>query len=192
MSTSDEFLAVYDLYMSGRYRDALPGLLAYARKGCVIAQFCLAGMYLNGEGVEQDIAQSEYWQNELLTLAKQGNVAAQNRLAFSYRFGDVFPLDIQEANFWLEAAARAGDHEAEYHLFIYQRDGNYGYEADPASAEYWLHRAAAGGYPDALWVTALRTMDQEGRPSEEGLRMIRVAAKAGFPPAQEFLRSQTH
>ncbi len=192
MSTSDEFVAVFDHYMRGRYRDALPGLIAYARKGCVVAQFCLAGMYQDGEGVERDVAQSEFWQGEILTLAKRGNVAAQNRLAFSYRFGDVFPLDIDEAHFWLETAARAGDHEAEYHLFIYRRDGNYGYEADPAAAEHWLHRAAAGGYPDALWECALRTMDQEGRPSEQGLEMIRAAAKAGYPPAREFLRGQTH
>lgn len=192
MTGEDELLRIYDLYMSGKYSEALPGLEAHAKRGSALAQFCLALMYRDGEGVQKDLQKSDYWRNELIKLAEAGDVAAQKRLAFAYRFGDLFPVDVSRANFWLQKCAAAGDHEAEYHLFLYLRDGRFGYEVDLDAAEQWLLRAVRGGYPEALWACALKTVDSEGRPTEEGLNMIRTAAAAGLPPAQEFMRRHSH
>ena len=80
-----------------------------AEQGNAHAQFWLAGLYMDGNGVEKNMKKS----TELLGQAAKGGMP-QAQLAYAMRLytGDGIDMDIDEALKWAEKAATAGDGNA--------------------------------------------------------------------------------
>src|SRR5271157_3614753 len=73
-----------------------------AEQGDARAQTSLAGMYYNGQGVEQDYAEAAKW---LRKAAEQGYAPAQADLGVMYWNGQGVPQDVVAAYMWLNLAA---------------------------------------------------------------------------------------
>jgi len=67
-------------------------------------------MYLEGQGVAQDYAQTVFW---YLKAAEQGNAYAQNNLGEMYRKGLGVAKDEAQALDWFRKAAAQGDTDAQ-------------------------------------------------------------------------------
>ncbi len=84
-----------------------------AEQGYADAQFNLGLLYVNGEGVEQDMDQA-------VTLFKkaadQGHVDAQNNLGALFYLGEGIARDKEKAIMWFEKAAAQGNEEAQANL----------------------------------------------------------------------------
>ena len=84
-----------------------------AEKGDAEAQFNLATMYTNGEGVTKDDAEAVRW---FRRAAEQGHAAAQYNLGVSYANGEGVTKDDAEAIRWYRLAAEQGHAAAQYNL----------------------------------------------------------------------------
>ena len=69
-------------------------LIKAAEQGDAEAQFNLAGMYLTGEGVQEDYGKAVHWYSK---AAEQGDVRAQGVLAMIYDMGIVVEQDYGKA-----------------------------------------------------------------------------------------------
>lgn len=103
---------------SGQVLDNDPELAAgwffrSAEQGYADAQFNLGLMYINGEGVPQDIPHAvELFQK----AAEQGHVDAQNNLGAMYFTGEGVTRDEKKAIEWFEKAAAQGNEDARANL----------------------------------------------------------------------------
>lgn len=103
---------------SGQVLDNDPELAAgwffrAAEQGYADAQFNLGLMYINGEGVPQDIPHAvELFQK----AAEQGHVDAQNNLGAMYFTGEGVTRDEKKAIEWFEKAAAQGNEDARANL----------------------------------------------------------------------------
>jgi uncharacterized protein len=94
-------------YTRGDYATALQIFRRLADQGNATAQYDLAVMYGQGQGVPQDYAQVLSWYRK---AAEQGVVAAQHNLGVSYFSGQGVTRDNVLAHMWLNLAAlRAKD-----------------------------------------------------------------------------------
>ena len=85
-----------------------------AGQGMAPAQYALGQMYLNGEGVEQNVAKAVEWYTHAAT---QGLLEAQGDLGFLYATReDKVPQDFLIAYKWLSLAAQKGDRIAKKDL----------------------------------------------------------------------------
>ena len=100
-----DFEAGLAAYERGDYAAALKEWRPLAEQGHAGAQFDLAVMYDNGEGVAQDGAQAVAWYRR---AAEQGSVAAQNNLALMYANGYGVPRDYIQAYMWFNLAGAQG------------------------------------------------------------------------------------
>ena len=73
-----------------------------ADQGRADAQFNLALMYANGQGVPQDHAEAMTWYRK---AAEQGDAAAQLNLGVMYHVGQGVPQDYVQAHKWYNLAA---------------------------------------------------------------------------------------
>jgi len=81
-------------YQRGDYATALDYLRPQAEQGDVNAQYDLALMYFNGEGVPQDFTEAEKWWRK---AAEQGNAEAQYNLGVMYANRRIVPQDNADA-----------------------------------------------------------------------------------------------
>ena len=96
-------------YGSGDYNTALENWRPLAEQGHALAQFHLAVMYDNGEGVFPDKKEAV----RLYRLAaKQGNAKAQHNLGLMYRKGEGVFQDLEKSYTWLILAAVNGAEKA--------------------------------------------------------------------------------
>lgn len=95
--------------------EAAKWLRAAADQGVAAAQFNLALLYLNGDGVPKNPAAAAHW---CRLAAEQGIPDAQDRLGILYFEGTGLPRDPVEALVWFKVAALAGHAEAVNHQAI--------------------------------------------------------------------------
>jgi S1-C subfamily serine protease len=124
-----------------------------AEAGEVEAQFDLAVLYSEGEGLPKSYAESGKWFKK---AAEAGLPEAQFNLALRYEaFGDTDAKHYAEAARWYRRAANQGLPQAQLRLAVLCRDGR-GVPKDFAEAYKWSNLAAsrgsslAGRYRDAL------------------------------------------
>lgn len=81
-----------------------------AESGDAKAQFVLARMYYNGDGITKDDAKSVEWYQK---SAAQENVFAQYKLGEMYDKGEGVPKDAAKAVEWWQKAAAQGNEAAQ-------------------------------------------------------------------------------
>jgi len=178
-------------YDNGDTRVALRLMEECAGNGDPIACFTAALWYCGEEGIPADPARSQHWLARLEHLAEEGSLEAQWELGQQHRFGNVLAKSIGRANHWLERAAEGGHGEAQHHLAWYFETGQYGYPLDPAAAADWYQRAFKQENPETLYLFAMKQF-KDGRPTEEAIRLLRMASDKGFKQAERTLASCTH
>jgi TPR repeat protein len=119
---------------------------ALADQGDAQAQFNLALMYYEGEGVPQDYAEAIKWFRK---GAEQGLAAAQYNLALMYYEGEGVPQDYAEAIKWFRKAAEQGLAAAQFTLALMYATGQ-GVPQDYVESYVWNSLAAASGFEDAI------------------------------------------
>jgi TPR repeat protein len=101
-----------DAYNNGQYVEASEVFRALAEQGDAKAQFNLAQMYSNGQGVVQDHRLAVRWWRR---AAEQGDPDAQMNVGVSYGFGQGVAQDYVQAHMWCDLAAAQGyERAAEY------------------------------------------------------------------------------
>ena len=93
--------------------DAINTLTQYAEQGDSEAQYSLATMYADGDGVEQDNAKAVHWYQR---AAHQGDSNAQYNLGVMYAHGRGVQKDNNKAHQWYFKAAEQGDLDAQHYL----------------------------------------------------------------------------
>lgn len=93
-ATFEEGVAAYD---RGEFERAFALWLPLAEQGRVAAQFNLAALYENGQGVAQSDAQAAHW---YLKAAEQGDAEAQFRIGSLFEQGKGVPRDLDKASYW--------------------------------------------------------------------------------------------
>ena len=115
-----------------------------AEQGDASAQYRLAVMYKNGEGVPQNYPEAEKWYRK---AADQGYAPAQFSLAFLYEQGRGVPQNYAEAAKWYRKAAEQGDALAQLSLGSLYEQGQ-GVPQDYVQAHMWYNLAASGSASD--------------------------------------------
>ena len=101
-----DFQAGMDAYNAGNYETALKIYRAAAEKGNIMAQFTLAGIYMNpkkfkNHGVNRDYKESAKWYH---LAAEQGDDIAQFTIGMMYKKGQGVTKNLVIAYMWLSTA----------------------------------------------------------------------------------------
>lgn len=146
-----EAMAIFQValtyYDKQNYKSAFPIFEKLAKDNIPEAQYNLALMYENGEGVKQNI-------NKAVELYKIA--AYQDYLPAAYNLGMIYVLGqgLEERNLemavkWFEIAASENDPSALFNLGCVYYEGGYGIEKDDRKALMWWQKAAIQGHPIA-------------------------------------------
>jgi TPR repeat protein len=117
-----------------------------AVEGNVQAQYRLAVMYANGDGVPLNYSKAADY---LLQAAQQGSAEAQRLLAWLHANGYGVEQDYPQARYWFTQAAEGGDAKAQYSLGFMYQTGYYETPPDNAEMLKWYQRAADQGNASA-------------------------------------------
>lgn len=130
-------------------KTSVAGIQSVASAGDRNAQFTLARMYREGDGVDRDDTLATHWLQE---ASKRDHPAAQMALARIYLDGTAGSnRDVDTAARWLDRAAHLGNAEAQYELATLLREG-VAVKRDPIRAYVWYALSARGGYTPAVAV----------------------------------------
>lgn len=163
------------LIEQGSLEEAALRLQRLADAGLAIAQYRLAKMYENGEGVAADLMRARQWTER---AANGGNPDAMHDLGVYYARGEGVPRDESAAARWFQQAAEAGFVDSQFNLAVLYEEGR-GVQADPAEALFWFMRAARAG--DAAASERAARLESELTPFELEQIEDRLAS---FAPAQ--------
>lgn len=154
---------------------------AKAEAGDKEAQYDLAYMYFNGEGVERDYQTAVKW---YLASAQQNYEYAEEMMAMVYYSGYGVPQDYGKAKQWLELLISKNNPKAQNLLATMYTYGQ-GVEQDHQQAVRLLRQAADQGYKEAQFNLGLAY--EKGRGVEQDLEQAFYwyyeAAKQSYPPA---------
>ncbi|KAF9558433.1 hypothetical protein EC968_007098 [Mortierella alpina] len=146
-----------------------------AERGDAAAQFTLAQMYEQGQGVEASEAEAVKWYRK---AAEGGNAEAQFSLAQLYDDGRGVKEDLDHAARWYRRAADQGHADAQYKMGSWCSLG-FGVEESNVEAVYWYRKAALQGH--AAGQLNLGYMYHSG----QGLKKDDVEAVAWYRKAAE-------
>ncbi|MFT5505166.1 MAG: TPR repeat protein [Gammaproteobacteria bacterium] len=117
--------------------DTLDSMEQRALGGSQKAQMKLAGLYLNGAGVEQNVDKAIKWYR----VAADNDVSyAQYKLAWLYLEGRLVDQDVMRAKEWFERASTLGYIDAQLDLSRLYSSGQY-FEVDYVAALKWVNIA---------------------------------------------------
>lgn len=119
--------------------------LKLAQEGDADAQYTLANIYRNGQGVSQDPVEAAKWMRK---AADNGNIRAQNDLGVMYTAGEGVRQDEGQAVKWFTKSADQGNADAQYLLGIMYADG-WGVAKDESEAVKWYRKSADQGHQNA-------------------------------------------
>ncbi|WP_426879352.1 tetratricopeptide repeat protein [Glaesserella parasuis] len=123
------------------YQAAFPIFKELAEQGYSTAQFNLALMYFEGQGVSQDYHQAAKWYQK---AAEQGDASAQFNLGVMYDKGKGVRQDYHQAAKWYQKAAEQGMALAQTNLGVMYYKG-YGVRQDKSKAKYYVGLACDNG-----------------------------------------------
>ena len=128
------------------YMTAFTVFKQLANQGDKEAQYNLAILYKQGNGVMQNKSKAATWFRK---SADQGLAAAQYRLGRLYDLGEGVEQNFNYAAVWYEKAAKQGDPLAQTNLGVLYANGE-GLKQDLVLAYVWLNLAASQGLALAL------------------------------------------
>ena len=97
LGTAQDYQAGLIAYGAGDYKTAFENWAPIAAQGDVDAQFNLAVMFADGEGVIRDFSEAVRW---FRLSAEQGDAPSQFNLAGMYASGMGVPTDFATAHMW--------------------------------------------------------------------------------------------
>lgn len=164
-----------------------------ADQGYADAQYTLGWMFMQGEGLDQDLGQAFHW---LRQAARQGHLQAQYHLGNLYIQGQGTAPDPKTAMYWYKKAAEQGHEEArqaQVKLFLKAArqgdlDAQYRlgmlYAKVPETlpqAFQWIHRAAIRGHVTAQFTLGTLYVQGEQVPQnfEQAVKWYGRAARKG-------------
>lgn len=110
-----------------------------AENGDADAQFKLAHMYENGEGITKDLREAVEWYRK---AAEQGRAQAQHNLGWMYIEGSGdLTKNLSEAAKWLHKSAKQG-HKSSQNSLGYMYSHGEGVTKDLEEADKWFQKAA--------------------------------------------------
>lgn len=176
------FISVLLFMTIAVYSDEFNTTLRLAQQGNIAAQFNLALMYSNGEGVTQDDGQAVYWYRK---AANQGDAASQNNLGLKYEYGKGVTQDYNQAVYWFQKAANQGNVYGQYNLGTMYEKGR-GVTQDNAQALYWYRKAAEQGNASAQSNIASLYIQGNGVKKDyyQSMMWYKKAAENGHANAQ--------
>lgn len=127
------------------YASAISSFTRAAERGDAIAQYKLARMFHDGQGIERDHKQAFYWYRK---AAGQGNADAQFWVAVMYRDSIGVARDYAETLYWLKRAAERGSPDAQFTLGQLNQSGE-GFPVDDVQAYVWFSLASLQGDAEA-------------------------------------------
>jgi TPR repeat protein len=153
-----------------------------ANEGDADAQLSLALMYVQGEGVSQDVLEAY----KLFSLAAaQGNACAAYNLGMMHKKGMGCLKNFEEAAKWIQKAAESGFKPALCQMGILYDDGQ-GVPKDAKKAIEWYRKAAEQG--DVQAQNNLGAIYAEGsgvaKNTQEAIKWFQMAAAQGNINAQ--------
>ena len=165
----------------------LQSLVEKSELGDSEAQFYLALMYADGDGIEKDLHKAIEWYE---TSAKQGNLRALNNLGLLYKNGDGVEKDLHKAFQLFEEAANKGNSLSQYNLALMYYHG-HSVEKDFFKAFTWFKKSAKQGYPSAQCDLAFMYRNGEGTEQDfhKAFKWCEISAKQGDSNAQFKLAS---
>jgi TPR repeat protein/tRNA A-37 threonylcarbamoyl transferase component Bud32 len=163
-----------EAWKSGDYSKAFGLLLPAALKGDPVAQHRTGVMYVNGQGVETDLAEATRWFRK---AAEQGQAESQYSMGLRYQRGEGVAQDHQEAARWFKLAADQGIGAAAAALSREYAKGE-GVPQDLVEAYKWAVIAAGQSDPNS-GDTLLR--DLEGRLTSDQRAEAQRLAKEFVP-----------
>jgi hypothetical protein len=141
---NDYQLGIYELNR-GQFKAAMAQFEPLAEDGFTPAQYQLAMMYKNGQGVRKNTQKAF----ELLTLAaKQNDSDAQFDLSLMYSEGNVVEKDLIKAFNLMTRSANKGLASAQYNLGVMYANGT-GVSQNDIKAHVWWSMAKTNGSESA-------------------------------------------
>lgn len=92
-------------YEHGDYITAYNEFYTLAESGHIVAQYNLAFLYYEGQGVTQNLKKAAFWFNQ---SARAGYAPAQDTLAYMFNHGIGLPQDSLRAYVWYSLASNNG------------------------------------------------------------------------------------
>jgi len=162
--------------------EKITALITAAEAGDASAQFDLAVMYDEGEGLEQNDQEALVWYRK---AAEQGHPAAQFNLALMYSSGQGVDKNEQEALVWYRKAAELGLAQAQFNLALMYENGQC-VEQSNQEAVIWYRRAAEQQHAKSQFNLALLYDKGHGveQNSQEALFWYSRAAEQQHTKAQ--------
>lgn len=179
---NDYNLGMYELNR-GQFKQAIAQFEPLAEDGFSPAQYQLAMMYKNAQGV----VKNEKKAFELLTLAaNQNDSDAQFDLSVMYSEGKIVKKDLAQAFLLMEKSAKKGLASAEFNLAVMYYDGN-GVIKDKNTASKWYKKSANQNYALAQFNLALMYYNGEGleKSLEKSYIWNSLAAYNGYGDAMK-------
>lgn len=164
----------------------LDALLKKAKEGDPKAQYHLAAMYQDGNGVPQDSIKAAAWFQK---AAEQGDAMAQLLLAVKYENGNGVHQDFIKAVEWYKKAAEQGNAKAQFLLGGMYQNGK-GVPNNSTKAAEWYQKAAEQGNAEAQFLLGgIYAFGEESVPkdSTKAAEWWQKAAEQGNASAQFFL-----
>ena len=164
-----------------------------AENGDALSQNWLGQMYVDGSGVEKNLAEAIKWFEKSAT---QGYTPAHINLAWIYSEGIGIKKDLKKAASWYEKAAKLGDVKAETKLGALYLDGT-GVKKDDNKALKLFESAAEKDHPMAQFYLALMYCNGRGVAADPTrcLVWMTLAARRGNTAAvknAKFIQSKMH
>ena len=147
-----------------------------AEQGNQYAQFNLALLYKNGEGVTQDYKEAVKWYR---LAAEQGNAGAQNNLGHAYFNGRGLTQDYKEAVKWFRLAAVQANADAQASLGAMYGNGQ-GVLQDLVYAHMWANIGASNGAQNAAKNRDLNASKMTPSQLEKAQDLARACVKKNY------------
>ena len=140
-----------------------------AQKQDPVAEYTLAQIYAQGDGVPKDDAQARKW---LKLAAEHGNPEAEYEMGMALREGRDVIQDYDAALKWFIRAAETGNARAQFELGHMYRVG-MGVPIDNVKAYMWFNLSARQGYEDADRARVLAARMMTPQEIAQGQRLAR-------------------
>jgi uncharacterized protein len=147
-----------------------------AEQGYAAAQFELALMYSNGEGVLQDYKEAAKWYR---LSAEQGIAEAQFNLALMYDNGRGVLQDYKEAAKWYRLSAEQGTANAQANLGVMYSKGQ-GVPQDLVYSHMWANIAASNGSDIAAKNRDVASKNMTPSQLEKAQELARACVKKNY------------